>query len=63
MSALDYGNVLKTIGEYSFNNPIINDNERQKRYLGYKDIFEEVDLTSIFLHAMDRQDVEENSRV
>ena len=63
MSELDYGNVLKTIGEYSFNNPIINDNERQKRYLGYKDIFEEVDLTSIFLHAMDRQDVEENSRV
>ena len=55
--------MLTKIGEYSFNNPVINDNERQKRYLGYMDLLEEVDLTSIFLHAMDRQDSEENSRV
>ena len=55
--------MLTKIGGYSFNDPIINDNERQKRYLGYMDLLEEVDLTSIFLHAMDRQDSEENSRV
>ena len=63
VSDLDYGKVFDQSADYSFNNPILKDNERQKRVLGLIPLSEDYDLTSLFLHAMDRQDGEGNSQV